>query len=245
MRLWAGVFVCWLIAGPAAAQTHTSAEDAPSVGQLFSSIPVDVAHLATLSTVVVLGAGGTLALAVKPQDVELTREAASWTTTEDVLDPGQVIGGGLIQVGGAFATYTIGRMTHSSRVAWVGAELVRAQILTAGLTQGLKFAVDRRRPDLGHHSFPSGHSSATFATATILHREFGWKAGLAAYAAATYVATSRLSENRHYASDVIFGAAVGIVSARAVRLGHGKTSVSVSPIAVPGGHGVEVTLLRR
>jgi membrane-associated phospholipid phosphatase len=233
-----------LIAGPAAAQAQTAEPGAPSLGQLFSSIPGDAAHLATLSTAVVLGAGGTFALAVRPEDAELTREAASWTTTEDVLDPGQVIGGGFIQVGGAFATYTIGRMTHHPRVASLGAELVRAQLLTAGLTQGIKFAVDRRRPDLGRYSFPSGHASASFATATIVQREFGWKAGVAAYAAATYVATSRLSENRHYASDVIFGAAVGIAGARAVRLGHGGTSLSVSPFAVPGGRGVEVSVLR-
>jgi membrane-associated phospholipid phosphatase len=164
---------------------------------------------------------------------------------EELLDPGQVIGDGWLQVGGAFATYTIGRMMHSPRTAVMGAALVRAQLLNAGLTQSLKVIVGRRRPDNGHHSFPSGHASASFATATIVHREFGWKAGVAAYAAATYVATSRLSENSHYASDVIFGAAVGTVSAQAVRLGCGKIAVRVSPFVAPGGRGVEIALQRR
>ena len=44
--------------------------------------------------------------------------------------------------------------------------------------------------------FPSGHSSSSFATATVRQRHFGWKAGVTAYAMATYVASSRLQENR-------------------------------------------------
>jgi membrane-associated phospholipid phosphatase len=239
------VFVCGVSATPVAAQTPTAAETAPSVGQLFSALGGDFVHLGTVYTAVVLGAGGAFALAVRPHDVALTRDAVSWTTTEEVLDPGEVIGSGLMQVGGAFAVYTIGRLSHNPRFATVGAELVRAQLINGGITQGVKVAVGRRRPDSGSDSFPSGHASASFATATIVQREFGWKAGLAAYAAASYVATSRLSENSHYGSDVIFGAAIGMVSGHAVRLGHGKTTVSLSPLAQPGTRGVELVWLQR
>jgi membrane-associated phospholipid phosphatase len=118
-------------------------------------------------------------------------------------------------------------------------------LLSGGITQGIKFAVDRRRPDNGRYSFPSGHASASFATATIIEREFGWKAGLAAYGTAAYVAVSRLSENRHFASDVVFGAAVGIASAHAVTLTHGRVITQVSPFATHGRRGVNVTLLAR
>jgi membrane-associated phospholipid phosphatase len=243
VRCFAGV--CWLLATPAAAQVHATADTVPSVGSLFTGVAADVVHLGTVRTAVVLGSGGALALAVRPQDPELTRRAAAWGTMEEVFDSGDVLGGGALQVGGAFATYALGRLAHSPRVASVGAELVRTQILNAGLTQALKFAVDRRRPDAGRYSFPSGHASASFATATILHREFGWKAGLAAYAAATYVATSRMSENRHYASDVIFGAAVGMASAHAVRLKSGSARVSVSPFVSPGRRGLEIVVQPR
>jgi membrane-associated phospholipid phosphatase len=239
------VFVCGMSATPAAAQTQTTAEAVPSFVQLFTGLAGDFVHLGTVHTAVVLGAGGALALAVWPHDVALTRNAVSWTTTEEVLDPGEVIGSGLMQVGGAFAVYTIGRVAHNPRFATVGAELVRAQLLNGGITQGVKVAVGRRRPDSGSDSFPSGHASASFATATIIHREFGWKAGLAAYAAASYVATSRLSENSHYGSDVIFGAAIGMASGHAVRLGHGRTTVSLSPLAQPGARGVELVWLQR
>ena len=100
-------------------------------------------------------------------------------------------------------------------MAHLGSDLIRAQVLTRVVTQGIKLTVRRARPDGGNFSFPSGHSSGTFATATVLQCHFGWKAGVPAYALATYVAGSRLQENRHYVSDVMFGAAIGIL-ARAV-----------------------------
>jgi membrane-associated phospholipid phosphatase len=56
----------------------------------------------------------------------------------------------------------------------------------------------------------------TFAAATVLQRRLGYRAGIAAYAIASYVAASRLHDNRHYLSDVVFGAAMGIVIGRSV-----------------------------
>jgi membrane-associated phospholipid phosphatase len=115
--------------------------------------------------------------------------------------------------------------------------------VNAALTQGIKFAVRRPRPDGGRYSFPSGHASAAFATAAVIQRHYGWKVAIPAYGLATYVGTSRLSENRHFASDVIFGAAIGIVSGRAVSVGHGRARFDLFPIARPGGAGVGFTLV--
>ena len=92
------------------------------------------------------------------------------------------------------------------------ADLMRGHIVTAVLTQGIKVAVDRQRPDGSRFSFPSGHTSSTFTTAAVLQHEFGWKIGAPAYVVATFIGGSRLQENRHYLSDVLFGAAIGIVS---------------------------------
>lgn len=76
----------------------------------------------------------------------------------------------------------------------------------------------------------------------MLHRHFGWKAGVPAYAAASYVAASRLQERRHYASDVIVGAGIGIGSGRAATGGRGGTRFALAPIVVPGrGAGVSFT----
>ncbi len=106
----------------------------------------------------------------------------------------------------------------------------------------MKYGVRRTRPDGSNAaSFPSGHSSGTFASATVLHRHYGWKAGVPAYAVATWVAASRLNENKHFLSDVAFGAAVGILGGRTVTFGHGSTRFEVAPLAAPGGAGVRLT----
>jgi membrane-associated phospholipid phosphatase len=81
----------------------------------------------------------------------------------------------------------------------------------------------------------------TFASATVLQRNFGWKAGVPAYAFATYVAASRVQEKRHFLSDVAFGAAIGIAAGRTVTIGRGGREFALGPVAVPGGGGLQFT----
>ena len=78
------------------------------------------------------------------------------------------------------------------------------------ITHGLKYAVDRKRPDGGNYSFPSGHTSAAFSGASFLGRRYGWKCGVPAYVAASYVGWSRVECDKHYWEDVIVGAFLGI-----------------------------------
>jgi len=78
----------------------------------------------------------------------------------------------------------------------------------------------------------------------VLQEHFGWKAGLPAFLAAAYTGTSRVFDNQHWASDVVFGAAIGMAAGRTVTLHLRDTRVSVEPLAVPGGGGVLVTATR-
>ena len=105
--------------------------------------------------------------------------------------------------------------------------------------------MSRTRPDGSNNgSFPSGHTSGAFATATILQKRYGWKTGIPAYGLAAYVAASRLSENKHHLSDAIFGAAIGIIGGRTVTIGRGRVRLALSPtIPAGGGVGVQATLL--
>ena len=135
----------------------------------------------------------------------------------------------------ALAMYVIGRASHSARVGALGADLVDAQIVNGVLTQGIKVAVNRTRPNGSKHSFPSGHTSATFATAAVIQQHYGWKVATPFYALGGYVSVSRMVDDQHFASDVIFGAALGIVSGRAASFGHGLHRVSVSPSLLPRG----------
>lgn len=223
-----------------ASDTPAVESDAPRgfVADNLKPLGGDFKHLFTLNNALIVGIGGAAAFAAHPGDRQVTSSFAGSHTVDETLDAGSVIGGGIVQFSAALGTYTIGRMTGKNEVAHLGADLFRAQVVTGVLTQGIKFAADRTRPDGSNYSFPSGHTSSAFATAAVLQRHYGWKVGLPAYALAGYVGGSRLAENRHYLSDVIFGAAIGIIGGRAVTFGHGSHQFALTPIAVPGGAGV-------
>jgi membrane-associated phospholipid phosphatase len=151
------------------------------------------------------------------------------------------LGSGFLQVGGAVATYAIGRAAGHERTAQVGSDLIRAQVLNTVVTQGIQVSVRRIRPDGSSFSFPSGHASGTFASAAVLHRHFGWRVGVPSYAVAAYVATSRVQERRHFLSDVVVGAAIGIAAGRSVTIGR-RGRVAIVPMLSRRGAGV--TLVR-
>src|SRR4029077_12068946 len=113
--------------------------------------------------------------------------------------------------------------------------LIQAIAMSEIITESLKYATRRERPDQSARtSFPSGHAADTFAFATALERHLGWRGALPAYALASYVAASRLPANRHWLSDVMFGAAVGIIAGRTVTSQEAhKYPVTVA--YVPGG----------
>jgi membrane-associated phospholipid phosphatase len=138
----------------------------------------------------------------------------------------------------------MGWHARSASAAWLGADHSRAHFRSPGITQAIKVSVGRMRPDgTSRHSFPSGHTSTMFATATVLQQHLGWAVGVPAYAAATYVAAGRVQTRRHYVSDVAFGAALGVIAGRSVTVGGGPVRFSVAPMATPSGAGVSVTLI--
>jgi membrane-associated phospholipid phosphatase len=137
-----------------------------------------------------------------------------------------------------------GRHFKQPKVVHLGTDLLRAQIVTQLLTLGIKESVRRTRPDKsGGFSFPSGHSSVTFASATVLQRHLGWLGATPAYLVASYVAASRLHENRHFISDVVFGAAIGTVAGRTVTR-HGRDKWALVPDMGPGRIGLVVVIDR-
>ena len=88
-------------------------------------------------------------------------------------------------------------------------------ISTLILTQVPKFAFNIERPNGGSHSFPSGHTATAFTGAELLRREYGKEypyIAVAGYAVATTVAVMRVYNNAHWATDVLAGAGVGILS---------------------------------
>jgi membrane-associated phospholipid phosphatase len=213
----------------------------PSLGQIFKDTLTDFRRLPSRESALILSMGGLVAATGHPADARLSQTFSGSTSMRGTFSAGQTIGAATTQLAGAFATYSIGRMTGNPKVATIGADLVRAQFVSQTLTQIIKVSASRTRPDGTSLSFPSGHSASAFATAAVLQRHLGWKAGIPAYGVAAYVAASRIQMKRHYLSDVAFGAAIGVIAGRTVTIGRGDARFAVSPVAAPGGGGVNFT----
>ena len=207
-------------------------------GSLLQDTVHDFGHFGSKDALKWLGVGAIAAVAVRPADRSVSNGISGLSQGDRVFGAGQTMGGARLQLAGALATFAVGQFASSPKTAAVGADLLKAQIISQAVTAGIKLSFQRTRPDGTLFSFPSGHTSVTFASATVLQRHYGWGVGIPAYAAASYVAASRIQERRHFLSDVVFGAAVGIVSARAVTFGRGDHQLALSPMATPGGAGV-------
>lgn len=110
---------------------------------------------------------------------------------------------------------------------------VYAASVTAAATLILKYSIKERRPDFSNsHSFPSGHSAVTFATAAFLQRRYGWKFGGPAYALACYTAWGRVFAKKHHWWDVLGGAVIGAGSAYVfTRPFAKKHDLSIAPVS--------------
>jgi membrane-associated phospholipid phosphatase len=215
-------------AGPPPTPAHTG------VHALLEDLVADVTHLPSKENLAWAGIGGALALAVHPADHRVNRTMVDSRVAHNVFKPGAIMGQSYTLFALSGAVFVTGRVRHQPKVSHVGMDLIQALLISEGITQGLKYAARRDRPDgSGETSFPSGHAADTFAFATALERHLGWKGAVPAYAFSSYVAISRLPANRHWLSDAVFGSAVGIIAGRTVTR-HGRT-YPVSAAFVPGG----------
>jgi hypothetical protein len=203
---------------------------------LFGNLGEDVKHLPSKQNALLLGLGGGLAVSAHPYDRTFNvRLRSHYDGVNAAFAAGKYLGNTPEQVGISLGTYAYGRLFRAPKAAHLGMDLLQAQILTEMLVEPIKFAARRLRPDESNHlSFPSGHSAVTFASATVLERHLGWRKSVLGYMIASYVAASRLHDNRHYLSDVIFGAAVGSVAGRTV-VHHASDYWAFAPVSVPGG----------
>jgi membrane-associated phospholipid phosphatase len=203
---------------------------------LLGNLGGDIVRLPSVPNLNILLVGGAVAGGVHPFDHQINAHLQShYDAVNAFFAPGKYIGSTQVQVAFSISAYAYGRFFDAPKVAHLGMDLLQAQILTEILIEPLKFAVGRERPDgSDNQSFPSGHSAITFATATVIERHLGWRKSVLAYVLAAYVATSRLHDNKHYLSDVVFGSAVGTVAGRTV-VHHAADYWTLVPVSVPGG----------
>jgi membrane-associated phospholipid phosphatase len=235
---------------PPAQQPDAKKEQAPEhLSTGWSSLLKDsasdfVAFPKRPSTWTILGIGAGAALAVHPADDYVETHIVGNDAVNNFFSLGQTIGSWYVQFGSAVGLWAVGRYvvgpasgeSKTNKYSEVGFDLLRAQILSGVLVQGMKVSFQRDRPSGACCAFPSGHSAAAFAAAAVLERHLGYRLSWPALVGATYVATSRLVDDRHFLSDVVFGAAVGTVSGWTVVGTRGRRRpVVIQPIPVKGG----------
>lgn len=102
--------------------------------------------------------------------------------------------------------------------------LIKSEMIVGVLTFSLKRITAVPRPDTKElTSFPSGHTAQAFAAATFMAKEYGHKSiwySIGAYTVATGVGAMRVMNNRHWMSDVMAGAGIGILSTNLAYLTH-------------------------
>lgn len=163
-------------------------------------------------------------------------------------DLGNGLGDGALVYPSLFAVAVGGRLLGKPGMQMVGTRALKSTLLAGAAALALKSLIGRQRPDASGHnayvfrpfgthdlSLPSGHAAVAFALATSLARETGDKwTDAAFFAAATLTAYSRMHDDKHWASDVVLGAGLGILSARFVHRFQAKVAVS------PGGFGLSL-----
>jgi hypothetical protein len=92
--------------------------------------------------------------------------------------------------------------------------------LETGIVRTGKTIIPRSRPDVAVlNSFPSGHAASAFIAAEFLHQEYGYLSvwiSIGGYTMATLIGASRIFNDRHWVSDVIAGAGIGILSTKVI-----------------------------
>lgn len=145
----------------------------------------------------------------------------------------------------AFATPVASLATVLILQDWEGLKQgALAGVTTLGATYALKYLIQKERPDHSDkHSFPSMHTSVSFAGAAFIQRRYGWKWGIPAYVLSTYVGWSRVYGKKHDGWDVAAGALLGAgCSYIFTRPFAQKHNLTISPVAGDGSYGIYLSM---
>lgn len=167
-----------------------------------------------------LAFGTGLSLAIVSKSTSWDREVKHAFAGHDrfgaATDIATVLGHPGVHFGFAALTYTYGVAYKSEMAAQAGRRLFEALAINDLLTLGLQLATNQRRPNGERMAFPSGHTSSSFALATVLHGVYGPVVGIPMYGLAGFIGAARLDANEHHLSDVLLGAALGYIVGRTV-----------------------------
>lgn len=199
----------------------------------FVSTPLRIDGGEILGTLAVAGAVG-LAYAFD-DDIRDEAQRRRGRTLDRATDAGSLVGNPIVHLGIAGAVFGGGVLADDQKWRDMGLMMGEAAVLADAATLVLKEAIGRGRPFTGSgkgsfrplqfesdfDSFPSMHAASSFAMASVVSRTAESPAvGLLAYATAAFVGFSRIYEDKHWASDVLLGSAIGELAGRVVTRYH-------------------------
>jgi hypothetical protein len=201
------------------------------------------------STWVILASGLGAAVVAHQADDYVAEHIVGSEGADKFFKPGKVIGSAGFQTGTALGLWLVGRYvvpknedgSRSNRMSHLGLDLLRAQIVSQAMVHAIKYSVRRDRPTGECCAFPSGHAASAFSSASVFERHFGERGSWWALTAASYVAASRLVDNRHFLSDVVFGAALGEAVGWTVVGRHGRNHYVLRALPMKGGGMIAIT----
>ncbi|HPT86405.1 MAG TPA: phosphatase PAP2 family protein [Bacillota bacterium] len=210
-----------------------------------------------------LGAGLVLstALALYESDEDIQRHFRNHrnSTMDNVSDFAENFGDVTMVLPALALAYGYGKYSGNSELQTASLLSIESVVISSGFTVGLKMFTHRSRPYTGEGhdrwdgisgsfsdkklSFPSAHSAAAFATATVfatVYKDRPW-VPYVVYGLASMTALSRIYDDKHWASDVFVGSVIGWYSAKQVlarRPQSENNRITWMPTVVPDGVGV-------
>jgi len=166
----------------------------------------------------------TLGLSAADEDIRDWAQERRTGGSADISAVFEKAGNGAYLLGLAAALYAAGEVGDSRGLRRTGLLSIESLATASAIGAVMKVAIGRARPYAGqgstsfhpfssesaYHAFPSGHAAAAFAVATTIARQSrGVAVDILAYGAAALVGVSRVHDDKHWASSVLTGAALG------------------------------------
>jgi len=247
------MFLLFLIVSPALAEDNLFNSTAVIKGEIVrlgeeavdvARTPLDTDNHGLVGTLAVAGAVGLTY--VFDDDIRTKLQGVKSRNLDKAADAGNVLGNPFLHLGIAAAVYGGGVVADSPKYRSIGEMMGEAVLLADATTFLLKEGIGRGRPFTGagkgdfkpfqfkgdNDSMPSMHTSSSFAMASVLAATSeSMTLKLSYYSAAAFVGFSRMYQDKHWASDVVLGAAIGELCGRVVTNYHAsRRNVTLAPL---------------
>lgn len=207
-----------------------------------------------------LVAGGTAFFIGLDEEIRDYFEDNRSSTTDDLANIFEPFGNGAFTIPALAAFYIFGHFDENEKAKRTALIATESFLITGLYTTVLKVTFGRHRPSTGdsstsfdgfttdHNSFPSGHTSTAFAIATVVANEYEETPYIKpiAYGLATLTGLSRMNDEKHWASDVFFGAALGYFTSKTLlRLHNNKKGQHFTIYPRADSHGGGIVLSKK